>query len=176
MALGIPALLLVIPFLAGPLAAMVWRGVAPEGTLSASALSEVLRDEFTWQRLAFTTAQALLSTVLAVPAETGLGSGVAGRVVRSRAQVPTWLVDLALGGRLVEARWEWDLMPPAAGTRLAIAARPGTLRVFSAGLEELPSPASPSDAAAPPASPASGQAAGAPTSREQQRHREMPLH
>ena len=119
------------------------------------------------------------SALLAVPAETGLGSGVAGRVVRSRAQGPTWLVDLALGDRLVEARWEWDLLPPRAGTRLAIAARPGTLRVFSASLSELPSPALPNAATVPPApapSPASAQAAEAATIREQQRHREMPLH
>ena len=93
------------------------------------------------------------AALLAVPADSGLGSGVAGLVMRSRAQGPTWLVDLAIGGRAVEARWEWDLIPPRAGTRLAIAARPGTLRVFPASLTELPAPAMPASAnAATPAS------------------------
>ncbi|MEI6136184.1 MAG: ABC transporter ATP-binding protein [Chloroflexota bacterium] len=83
------------------------------------------------------------SALLAVPTDSGLGSGVAGLVVRTRAQGPTWLVDLAVGGRMIEARWEWDLVPPRNGTRLAVAARPGTLRVFSTSLDELPAPVMP---------------------------------
>lgn len=83
------------------------------------------------------------SALLAVPTDSGLGSGVAGLVVRTRAQGPTWLVDLAVGGRMVEARWEWDLVPPRNGTRLAVAERPGTLRVFSTSLDELPAPVMP---------------------------------
>lgn len=70
------------------------------------------------------------ASLLAVPADSGLGSGVAGLVVQARPQGPTWVVDLSVGGRLIEARWEWDLVAPRLGTRLAIAARPGTLRVF----------------------------------------------
>ncbi len=77
------------------------------------------------------------ASLLAVPAESGLGSGVAGLVVRSRAFGPTWTVDLSVGGRLIEARWEWDLVAPRVGARLAIAARPGTLRVFPSTLDEV---------------------------------------
>jgi len=111
------------------------------------------------------------SSLLAVPAESGLGSGVAGLVLRTRAQGPTWLVDLAVGTRIVETRWEWDLAPPRTGMRLAIAARPGTLRVFITSLATLPAPSAPTapepPAPAPPgpsSSPPSpdGAATGAP--------------
>ncbi len=87
------------------------------------------------------------ASLLAVPADSGLGSGIAGLVVQARAQGPTWLVDLSLGDRIVETRWEWDLVPPRKGARLAISARPGTLRVFTTTPDDLPS-------AAPPIAPA----------------------
>ena len=35
------------------------------------------------------------------------------------------------GARSVVTRWEWDLQPPAVGTRLAIVVVPGTLRFFT---------------------------------------------
>jgi hypothetical protein len=98
------------------------------------------------------------AALLAVPADSGLGSGVAGLVVRSRAFGPTWTVDLSVGGRLVEARWEWDLVAPRVGSRLAIAARPGTLRVFPSTLAEIAgaipraAPSAPVPATATPAS------------------------
>ncbi|MSQ41867.1 MAG: iron ABC transporter permease [Dehalococcoidia bacterium] len=45
---------------------MLWRGVAPDGVLSASALREVLGDRYYWERLGFTAGQAALSTAFAV--------------------------------------------------------------------------------------------------------------
>ena len=104
------------------------------------------------------------ASLLAVPADSGLGLGIAGLVVQARPQGPAWVVDLSVGGRLIEARWEWDLVAPRVGTRLAIAARPGTLRVFDVspfntptptlpGPEIWASPDVPSPAAPPVASP-----------------------
>jgi thiamine transport system permease protein len=63
---AIPALLLVVPFLLWPLGSMLWRGVAPEGVISGSAIAEVTGDRFYWGRLAFTIGQALASTLLAL--------------------------------------------------------------------------------------------------------------
>ena len=63
---GLPALLLLAPFLLWPLAAMLWRGVAPEGALSGQAIADVVGDRFYWERLGFTTAQAAASTALAL--------------------------------------------------------------------------------------------------------------
>ena len=80
------------------------------------------------------------ASLLAVPADSGLGSGIAGLVVQARPQGPAWVVDLSVGGRLIEARWEWDLVAPRLGTRLAIAARPGTLRVFDVSPFNTPAP------------------------------------
>ena len=84
------------------------------------------------------------ASLLGVPTGRGLGCGAEGRVRRVRPEGPLARVELALGGggeeratgssiagpRSVEVRWEWDAAPPAPGTRLAIAARPETLRVF----------------------------------------------
>ncbi len=71
------------------------------------------------------------SSLLAVPADGGLGCGVEGTVLASRPDGPTQLVDVALDEqRVVQARWEWDLTPPANGATVALAARPGTLRFF----------------------------------------------
>jgi ABC-type Fe3+/spermidine/putrescine transport system ATPase subunit len=71
------------------------------------------------------------SSLLAVPPDGGLGCGVEGTVLASRPDGPTQLVDVALDEqRVVQARWEWDLAPPANGAKVALAARPGTLRFF----------------------------------------------
>ena len=71
------------------------------------------------------------SSLLAVPPDGGLGCGVEGTVLASRPDGPTQLVDVALDEqRVVQARWEWDLAPPAHGATVALAARPGTLRFF----------------------------------------------
>ncbi|MDA1002615.1 MAG: iron ABC transporter permease [Chloroflexi bacterium] len=59
-------LLLLVPFLLWPLAAMLARSVVHDGVLSSSTLTEVVRQRFYWERLAFTTAQAVASTTLAV--------------------------------------------------------------------------------------------------------------
>lgn len=61
-----PVLLLLVPFLLWPLGAILWRGLAPDGALSGSAIGDVVTDRFYWERLGFTTAQALASTALAV--------------------------------------------------------------------------------------------------------------
>ncbi len=71
------------------------------------------------------------SSLLAVPPDGGLGCGVEGTVLASRPDGPTQLIDVALDEqRVVQARWEWDLRPPANGATVALAARPGTLRFF----------------------------------------------
>lgn len=63
---AIPALLLVAPFLAWPLGAMIWRAISPDGSLSMEPVRAVVEDGYYWKRLAFTAAQAGASTVLAV--------------------------------------------------------------------------------------------------------------
>jgi hypothetical protein len=75
------------------------------------------------------------STLLAVPEGRGLGCGVRGSVVAVRPEGPMHIVTIALGPRLVEARWEWDLVPPPLGLPVEVAARPETLRFF-----QLPAP------------------------------------
>ncbi|MPZ99680.1 MAG: ATP-binding cassette domain-containing protein [Dehalococcoidia bacterium] len=76
------------------------------------------------------TVMAHPSTVLAVPAGAGLGCGVRGFVRRTRPEGPAAVLEVDLGERTVEARWEWDLVPPPIGTGVEIAVRPGTLRFF----------------------------------------------
>lgn len=99
------------------------------------------------------------SVLLGVPAESGGHSGLTGIVLRARAIGPAWLVDIALGDRVVEARWEWDLVPPRAGSRLGIVARPGTLRVFvvaprqAASSRQAAAPPPPQQPTAPPSEP-----------------------
>ncbi len=97
------------------------------------------------------------ASLLCVPAGRGLGCGAEGRVRRVRPEGPLARIELALGRgaevgpaagaaagardarpRGVEVRWEWDAQPPAPGTRLAIAARPETLRLFGPRGEALP--------------------------------------
>jgi len=65
---GIVPLLLIGPFLLWPLGAMLWRAFVIDSGTGASPTLEVVRsvatDGYTWERLAFTTGQALASTVL----------------------------------------------------------------------------------------------------------------
>lgn len=80
------------------------------------------------------TAMAHPSAMFAIPAEQDLGAGLIGTVERAIPEGPVWNVRVRLdaeGRRTVVARWEWDLAPPAAGTRLAIVVVPGTLRFFT---------------------------------------------
>jgi thiamine transport system permease protein len=112
---GIPALLLLLPFLAWPLGAIVARGVAPGGVPSLEAASRVLSDGFYWERLAFTTAQALASTALAVLA--GLPAAYVFALIRfpgrrlARALItvpfvlPTIVVALAFQQLLGPSGW-----------------------------------------------------------------------
>ncbi|MCK9486345.1 MAG: ATP-binding cassette domain-containing protein [Dehalococcoidia bacterium] len=81
------------------------------------------------------TARAMAhpSAMLGVPESSGLGSGVNGLIERVRATGPTYLLDLRVGDRLVEVRWEWDLAPPPSDEPIAIAVTPGTLRFFNDG-------------------------------------------
>jgi len=80
------------------------------------------------------TAMAHPAAMFAIPAEQDLGAGLVGSVERAIPEGPAWHVRLRLdaaGMRSVVARWEWDLRPPAVGTRLAIVVVPGTLRFFT---------------------------------------------
>ena len=70
------------------------------------------------------------STMLAVPDGRHLGSGLSGVVVASRPDGPVPLLDIVVGTRHVEARWEWDLDAPRIGTVVEIAVRPDTLRFY----------------------------------------------
>ncbi len=45
---------------------MLWRGASPDGVPSGDAIVSVLSDRFYWERLVFTTAQAIFSTLLSV--------------------------------------------------------------------------------------------------------------
>ncbi len=79
------------------------------------------------------TARALAhpATMLGVPESSGLGCGVAGVVERVRAVGPTHVLDLRVGDRLLEVRWEWDPEPPGLEEPVSIAVTPGTLRFFN---------------------------------------------
>ena len=61
-------------FFAWPLAAIVWRGVAPDGTPDLPALVEIVADDRWWRVAWFTTWQAALSTL----ATLAVGLPVAG--------------------------------------------------------------------------------------------------
>ncbi len=79
------------------------------------------------------TARALAhpAVMLGVPDGSGLGCGVSGVLERVRAIGPTHLLDLRVGERTIEVRWEWDQSPPEAEAVIAIAVTPGTLRFFN---------------------------------------------
>ena len=63
---ALPVVALLGPLLLWPLGSILWRGLAPEGALDGAAIGDVLGDRYYWERLVFTTAQALASTALAV--------------------------------------------------------------------------------------------------------------
>ena len=63
---ALPVVVLLGPLLLWPLGSILWRGLAPEGALDGAAIGDVLGDRYYWERLVFTTAQALASTALAV--------------------------------------------------------------------------------------------------------------
>ena len=117
---AIPALALVVPFLLWPLAAMLWRGIAPDGSLSSSVVVDVLGDRFYWGRLAFTTGQALASTVLAlaigIPAAYVFalirfpGRAFAKALVTAPFVMPTLVVALAFSQLLGPRGWLNDLL------------------------------------------------------------------
>jgi hypothetical protein len=69
--------------------------------------------------------------MLGVPESSGLGCGVTGVLERVRAIGPTHLLDLRVGERTIEVRWEWDLNPPEPDSVIGIAVTPGTLRFFN---------------------------------------------
>lgn len=71
------------------------------------------------------------AVMLGVPDESGLGCGVSGTLERVRATGPTHLLDIRVGERTIEVRWEWDLNPPEPEAVIAIAVTPGTLRFFN---------------------------------------------
>jgi ABC-type Fe3+/spermidine/putrescine transport system ATPase subunit len=78
------------------------------------------------------------ASMLAVPGGLHLGTGLTGVVVAARPDGPVPLLEIAIGSRHVEARWEWDLEAPAVGSVVEIAARPETVRFFGTGLPAQP--------------------------------------
>jgi len=95
------------------------------------------------------TARALghPAVMLGVPDDSGLGCGVSGTLERVRAIGPTHLLDIRVGERTIEVRWEWDLNPPEPDAIIAIAVTPGTLRFFNEPNTPRPAAsAEPSDA------------------------------
>ena len=87
---ALPVLVLLGLFLLWPLGSMLWRGVTPQGSLSAAAITDVLGDRFYWERLGFTAGQALASTTLA------LLLGVPAAYVFARVRFPGRSILLAL--------------------------------------------------------------------------------
>lgn len=94
------------------------------------------------------TARALghPAVMLGVPDESGLGCGVSGTLERVRAIGPTHLLDIRVGERTIEVRWEWDLNQPDPHAVIAIAVTPGTLRFFNDPNGPRPVAGPPSDA------------------------------
>jgi thiamine transport system ATP-binding protein len=80
------------------------------------------------------------STMLGVPESSGLGCGVSGMIERIRAVGPTYLLDLRVGDRLIEVRWEWDVAPPPRDQPIGIAVTPNTLRFFNEPVSPQPAP------------------------------------
>lgn len=121
---GIPALLLLLPAFLFPLGALVWRGIAPDGTPSSASILEVTRDPFLWDRLTFTIGQALSSTVLSVlvglPAAYVVsrirfrGRGLVRAAITMPLVLPTIVVALAFQ-RLFEPGGWFDEAVQAAG-------------------------------------------------------------
>ena len=53
-------------------------------------------------------------------------------VVASHPDGPLHVLEVALGGRHADVRWEWDLEPPLIGSVVELAVRPETLRFYAA--------------------------------------------
>ena len=70
------------------------------------------------------------SSLLGVPCVRGLGLGLRARVRAARPDGPGCTVEVELGGRTIEVRWEWDPDGPRAGDLIDLAAPPETLRFF----------------------------------------------
>lgn len=70
------------------------------------------------------------SSLIAVPAARGLGSGLRGVVVAARADGPLPILEVALGERHASVRWEWDPEPPPLGSVVDIAVSPEYLRFY----------------------------------------------
>ena len=119
-ALALPVLLLLAPFLLWPLGAVLWRSFAPEGDLSGTAFADVLGDRFYWERLVFTTAQAVASTALALaiglPAAYVFahlrfpGRALARALVTIPFVLPTLVVALAFQQLVGPEGWLNDLL------------------------------------------------------------------
>ncbi|MDP6606792.1 MAG: iron ABC transporter permease [Dehalococcoidia bacterium] len=117
---GFPALLLLTPFLLWPVAAMLWRGIAPQGSLSASVIVDVAGDRFYWGRLGFTTFQALASTALSLAAGIPAayvfarirfpGRELARALVTAPFVLPALVVALAFSQLLGPSGWVNDLL------------------------------------------------------------------
>jgi hypothetical protein len=65
-----------------------------------------------------------------VPAARGLGIGVHGIVLGARYDGPLPALNLLVGDRRFDVRWEWDPSPPATGSLVELAAPADTLRYF----------------------------------------------
>ena len=99
---------------------MLWRGLSPEGALSASVIAEVAGDRFYWERLGFTAGQATLSTALALlvglPAAYVFalirfpGRGFFRALVTTPFVLPTIVVALAFKQLLGPEGWLNDLL------------------------------------------------------------------
>ncbi len=87
---GLPAAVALAALIAWPLASVLWRGVAPDGAPSWEAILAVAGDRFYWERLGFTTAQALASTALA------LAVGLPGAALFALVRFPGRRLALAL--------------------------------------------------------------------------------
>ena len=119
-ALALPVLLLLAPFLLWPLGTVLWRSFAPEGDLSGTAFADVLGDRFYWERLVFTTAQAVASTALALaiglPAAYVFahlrfpGRALARALVTVPFVLPTLVVALAFQQLVGPEGWLNDLL------------------------------------------------------------------
>ncbi len=69
--------------------------------------------------------------VLAVPGGRGLGCGLSGVVVATRHDGPLPLLEIALGERHVEVRWDWNFEEPSPGAVVDLAVRMEALRFYS---------------------------------------------
>ncbi|MCB9483696.1 MAG: ATP-binding cassette domain-containing protein [Dehalococcoidia bacterium] len=107
-------------------------------------------------------AMAHPAVMLGVPESSGLGCGVAGTLERVRAIGPTHLLDLRIGERTIEVRWEWDLNPPDGSEAIAVAVTPGTLRFFNEPNTPRPAGSDKAPAEQASAEPSSGPRIAAP--------------